>query len=41
MAPSSIMRPIYACSPRTGIPKTRVAPPHDARLRFSYCSRRP
>jgi hypothetical protein len=35
------MRPIYACSPRTGIPKTRVTPPHDARLRFSYCSRRP
>src|ERR1700732_2337801 len=41
MASSSIMRPIYACSPRTGIPKTRVTPPHDARLRFSYCSRRP
>src|ERR1700730_8247160 len=41
MASSSIMRPIYACSSRTGIPKTRVTPPHDARLRFSYCSRRP
>jgi hypothetical protein len=41
MASSSIVRPIYACSPRTGIPKTRVTPPHDARLRFSYCSSRP
>ena len=38
MASSSIMRPTYACSPPSGIPKTQVTPTHDAGLQFSYCS---
>src|SRR5262245_19811616 len=41
MAPSSIMRPTYACSLPGGIPALRVTPPHHHRSRFSYCSKCP
>jgi putative acetyltransferase len=40
MAPSSIIKPTYACSPKSGIPASRVQT-HASRARFSYCSECP
>ena len=38
MAPSAIMHPAYACSPKSGILQGRVTQTHANRARFSYCS---